>query len=173
MNSYSHIRSVIGTPVYVAALLAAPVCFGAAADRQQVQAQVLDHAEFLCANCLLGASDYYYCFAADNKILIGYQRTRVLNWQDETKNYLTGVHGGWAAWTAPGQTVPISYDDKHIWVSRAESKQVRRDLWAHVKAIGRWIIRADSKQVRLTQSPLRDIFLNNDRCRDADKAKAN
>ncbi len=151
----------------MAASLAAPVSFGAAADRQQAQAQLLDHAEFLCANCLFGASDYFYCFAADNKILIGYQRTRVLNWQDETKNYLTGVHGGWAAWTAPGQTVPISYDDKHIWVSRAEVKQVRRGLRANVKAMARWVIRADSKQVRLTRSPLRDIFANNDRCRDA------
>jgi hypothetical protein len=164
-------RSVIRTSVYVAALLAAPVSFGADVDRQQVQAQVLDHAEFLCANCLLGASDYYYCFAVDNKILIGYQRTRVLNWQDETKNYLTGVHGGWAAWTAPGQTVPISYDDKHIWVSR-EVKPARQGLWAHMKGFGSWVIRADSKQVRLTQSPLRDIFTNNDRCRNADTAKA-
>jgi hypothetical protein len=172
MNSHSYIRSVIRASVYVAASLAASLSFGAAADRQQVQAQLLDHAEFLCSNCLLGASDYYYCFAADNKILIGYQRTRVLNWQDETKNYLTGVHGGWAAWTAPGQTVPISYDDKHIWVSRAEPKQVRRGAWAQAKAVGRWVIRADSKQVRLTQSPLRDIFTNNDRCRNADKPKA-
>jgi hypothetical protein len=151
MNSYSCIRSVIRTSVCVAALLAALVSFGAVAGRQQVQAQVLDHAEFLCANCLFGASDYYYCFAADNnKLLIGYQRTRVLNWQDQSKNYLTIARPEWAVWTAPGQTVPISYDDKHIWVSRA-----------------------DGKQVRLTRSPLRDIFLNNDRCRDADKAKAN
>ena len=152
MSSYSYIRSVIRTSVCLAASLAAPVSFGAAPARQQAQAQLLDHAEFLCANCLLGASDYYYCFAADNKILIGYQRTRVLNWEDETKNYLTGVHGGWAAWTAPSQTVPISYDEKHIWVSRAPGKPASKGLWPQVKAAGRWVIRADSKQVRLTQS---------------------
>jgi hypothetical protein len=149
MNSHSYIRSVIWTSVCLAVSLAAPVSFGEAADRQQAQAQVLDHAEFLCANCLFGASDYYYCFAAENKVLIGYQRTRVLNWQDKSKNYLTSAIPGWAAWTAPGQTVPITYDDKHIWVSRA-----------------------DGKQVKLTQSSLRDIFTNNDRCRIADKAKA-
>lgn len=101
----------------MAALLAAPVSFGAQADRQQVQAQLLDHAELLCANCFFGASDYYYCFEADNKVLIGYQKTPVLNWRDESKNYLAGVHHGWAAWTEPGQSVRISYDDKHIWVS--------------------------------------------------------
>src|ERR1039458_7695059 len=139
MRSYSYVRSVIWTSVCLAASLAAPVSFGAAADRQQAQAQLLDHAEFLCANCFFGASDYYYCFAADNKVLIGYQKTPVLNWRDKSKNYLTPAHPSWAAWTAPGQTVPISYDDKHIWVSRADSKQARPDLWAHVKALAFWV----------------------------------
>jgi len=127
----------------MAVLLAAPVSLGVAADRQQAQAQLLDHAEFLCANCLFGASDYYFCFAVDNKILTGYQRTRVLNWEDKSKNYLTIVRPRWSAWTAPGQTVPISYDGKHIWVSRA-----------------------NGKQVKLTRNSTRDIFVNNDRCRD-------
>ena len=172
MRSYSYVRSVIWTSVCLAASLAAPVSFGAAADRQQAQAQLLDHAEFLCANCFFGASDYYYCFAADNKVLIGYQKTPVLNWQDKSKNYLTGVHPSWAAWTAPGQTVPISYDDKHIWVSRAEGKQARPDLWAHMKALAFWASRGNSKQVKLTRSSMRDIFTNNDRCRGADRTKA-
>jgi len=172
MNSSSYIRSVIRTSVCVAASLAAPVSFGAAAGRQQAQAQLLDHAEFLCANCFFGPSDYYYCFAADNKVLIGYQRTPVLNWQDQSKNYLTTVHAAWAAWTAPGQTVPISYDDKHIWVSRAEGQQVRRYLWAHMKAIAGWVSRSNGKQVKLTRSSLRDIFTNSDQCRGADGAKA-
>jgi hypothetical protein len=141
--SHSYIRSVIRTSVYIAVLLAGPVSLGVAADRQQAQAQVLDHAEFLCANCFYGASEYYFCFAVDNKILTGYQRTRVLNWEDKSKNYLTVVKPGWSAWTAPGQTVPISYDDKHIWVSRG-----------------------DGKQVKLTRNSIRDIFINNDRCRD-------
>jgi len=156
----------------VAASLAAPVSFGAAAGRQQVQAQLLDRAEILCANCFFGPSDYYYCFAADDKILIGYQKTPVLNWRDNSKNYLTTVHPAWAAWTAPGQTVPISYDDKHIWVMRANDKPVRRDFWAHVKALAFWASRGDSKQVKLTQSSVRDIFIGNDRCRAANPTKA-
>jgi len=132
----------------VAASLAAPAAFGAAADRQQVQAQLLDHAELLCANCFFGTSDYYYCFAADNKVLIGYQRTRVLNWRDQSKNYLTRVHRRWTVWAPPGQTVPISYDDKYIWVTGA-----------------------DGKPVKLTQSYSRDLFTDNDRCREAVRAK--
>jgi hypothetical protein len=165
MRSYSYIRSVIRTSVCVAASLAAPVSFGAAAGRQQVQAQLLDRAEILCANCFFGPSDYYYCFAVDNKILVGYQRVPVLNWQDKSKNYLTPVHPAWAAWAAPGQTVPIGYDDKHIWVSRANDKAVKRGFGAHLKALAFWVSRGDGKQVKLTQSSVRDIFTDNDRCR--------
>jgi hypothetical protein len=168
MNLHSYIRSVIRTPVWVAFLLATPILFAAPADRPQVQAQLLDHAEFLCANCFFGASDYYYCFAADNKILIGYQKTPVLNWEDKSKNYLTGVRPKWAAWSAPGETAPISYDDKHIWVSRPETKQVRQGFWANVKAMAVRVSRGDSKQVKLTRSSMRDIFTHNDRCRAAD-----
>jgi len=170
MSLYSYIRPVIRKSVCVAVSLAAPVSFGAPADRQQVQAQLLDHAEFLCANCFFGASDYYYCFEADNKILIGYQKTPVLNWRDESKNYLTSVHHAWTAWTSPGQTVPVSYDDKHIWVSRADDKQAKRDVRAHLRAIANWVSRGNGRQVRLTRSSMRDIFTNNDRCRDADRA---
>lgn len=171
MNSYSYIRSVIRTSVCVAASLAAPVSFGASAGRQQVEAQLLDHAEFLCDNCFFGPSDYYYCFAAGNQVLIGYQSTPVLNWRDTSKNYLTKFRHGWAAWSAPGQTVPISYDDKHIWVSRGD-KPVSGGLWAGMKSFARWVVRDDKKQVRLTRSSVRDIFTNNDRCRGADGAKA-
>jgi hypothetical protein len=151
--------------VCVAASLAAPIMFGATAGRQQVPAQLLDRAEFLCDNCFFGASDYYYCFAADDRILIGYQKAPVLNWRDKSKNYLTAAHPGWAEWGAPGQTVPISYDDKHIWVSRVDTEQGKRGFWAHLRAITLWAGRAHGKQVRLTQSSMRDIFANNDQCR--------
>jgi len=143
MKCYSYARSLILTSVCLAAATAA---FGAAPDRQQVQAQLLDHADLLCANCFFGTSDFYYCFAADNKVLIGYQRTWVLNWTDSSKNYLGKVHKGWMPWTVPGQAVPLSYDDKHIWVTRG-----------------------DGKQVRLTQKYSLDVFTNNNRCRDAVK----
>ena len=127
-------------------VLAAPALF-AAAERQQAQAQLLDHAEQLCDNCFFGPSYYYYCFAVDNKVLIGYQRTQVLNWEDKSKNYLTRVHPTWKVWDAPGETVPLSYDDKHIWVTRPDSK----------------------KQVKLQRTSSGDIFLNNNQCRDAAK----
>jgi hypothetical protein len=172
MTSYSFMRPIIWASVWAAASLAAPVSFGAAANPQQAQAQVLDRAEFLCANCFFGASDYYYCFAVDNQILIAYQRTRVLNYQDQSKNYLAPVRPRWAAWSAPGQTVPISYDDKNIWVSREEHKPEKQGFWAHVKGFGIWASRGDSKQVKLTRSSMGDIFTNDDRCRHADGAAA-
>jgi len=64
----------------------APAVFAASADRHTAQAQVLDHAEELCDNCFFGPSYYYYCFAVDKQVLIGYQRTQVLNWEDKSKN---------------------------------------------------------------------------------------
>jgi hypothetical protein len=144
---YSCIRYLIVMPVGLAALLGAQA--SVAADRPQVQAKLLDHAEVACANCFFGPSYYYYCFEADNKVLIGYQRTPVLNWQDQSKNYLTRVHRGWTAWTPPGQTLPISYDEKYIWVTRPEGKPVK-----------------------LTQTYSRDVFTANDRCQDAVRTRA-
>jgi hypothetical protein len=113
----------------ILAAVAVPVSFGAKADRQQVQAQVLDRNEYLCANCFFGSSDFYFCFAAGGKVLIGEQKIPTLNWVDDTKNYFTKVHKSWTPWTAPGQPVQLSYDDKHIWVARADGKdlKLRRD----------------------------------------------
>ncbi|MGD1091392.1 MAG: hypothetical protein ABSB35_05280 [Bryobacteraceae bacterium] len=150
---HSRIRPLIWMSVCLAAVLAVPSSFGKAADRQQAQAQVLDHAEYLCDNCFFGPSYYYFCFAADNKILIAYQRIPVINWQDKTKNYLTKVQHRWDVWSAPGQTVPISYDDKHLWVTRPDRK-------------------GKEKEVKMIQNYTTDIFTNNDRCRAAVKAKA-
>ncbi|HUJ72437.1 MAG TPA: hypothetical protein VLZ30_09340 [Verrucomicrobiae bacterium] len=127
-----------------AAALASPLAFGAQPDRQKADAQVLDHADERCANCFYGVSRYYYCFAADNKVLIAYQKTRVLNWRDDAKNYFTKVHKAWRVWTPEGQTFPLTYDDKHVWVSRP-----------------------DGKEVRLIQDYSRDIFTNSERCRAA------
>jgi hypothetical protein len=144
MAWYSSVRFLSRMSIWAVALLA----FGAAPDRHQVQAQLLDHAELPCANCFFGTSHHYFCFVAGGKVLIGHQKTRVLNWTDESKNYLTKVHRGWTAWTPPGQTVPLSYDDEHIWVTRP-----------------------DGKQVRLSQDYSLDIFTNDKRCRDAVRAK--
>jgi len=124
----------------------AEAAFGAkASDRVEAQAQVLDHAEFLCDNCFFGASDYYFCFAADNAILVAYQSIPVINWEDKSKNYLTKVRHAWTPWTPAGAAaVPISYDDKYIWVSRP-----------------------NGKKVKLHRSSLRDIFTNSPQCRQA------
>jgi len=148
MKSHSLVGQFVQMSVCWSALLAAPAVYGATAGRQQAQAQMLDHAELLCDNCFFGPSYYFYCFEADNKILIGYQRTPVLNWDDRSKNYLTKVHKAWMVWTPPGETVPVSYDDKHIWVTRP-----------------------NGKPVKLTQSYTRDIFTANDRCREAVRAQ--
>ncbi len=128
--------------------LAAQALLGAVAERQQAQARVLDHAEVLCNNCFFGPSYYYYCFAAENKVLIGYQRTQVLNWEDKSKNYLPRVHPAWKVWEAPGDTVPLSYDDKHIWVTRPDGK----------------------KQVKMHRIASSDLFLNNKQCQGVGKA---
>ena len=151
--------------------MAAPFCFGADAPRQQAQAQFLDHAEFLCADCFFGPSKYYYCFAAGNTVLVGYQRTPVMNYQDQSKNYLTKVRPRWEAWTAPGETVPISYDEKHIWVTRADGKDPSRSFGSKLKAAGMWMTRGDRKEVKLTRSSLGDIFTHDSRCREAGAAK--
>jgi hypothetical protein len=153
----------------VAAVLAAPVCFGADAVPIQAQAHLLDHAEFLCSNCFFGASKYYYCFSADDKILIAYQKTPVLNYEDQSRNYLTPAHPAWTSWSAPGEgaAVPISYDDKHIWITRADLKKASHGFWAEVKGAAIWASRGEGKKVKLTRSSMADIFLNDDRCRAA------
>ena len=170
MNFNSNLRAIIQASVCVVASLAASVSVASAAERQRAEAQLLDHAEFLCANCFFGASKYYYCFEADNQVLVGYQKTPVLNWMDKSKNDLAPVHPAWAAWNAPGPTVPISYDEKHIWLNR--EKEVRRGFWASLKGLAFWVSRGDDKRVKLTRSSMRDIFTNSDKCRNADRAKA-
>ena len=165
MNRHSYLRSLSRTSVWLAVLLAAPVWCGFADDQRQAQAQLLDHAEFLCANCFFGASKYYYCFEADNKVIVGYQKTPVLNWEDQSKNYLAPVHPAWAAWNAGGPGVPIRYDDKHIWISR--ERPARQGFWGHMKGLAFWASRGDDQRVKLTRSNMRDIFSHNDACRAA------
>jgi hypothetical protein len=149
MRSYPVVRGLVRITFCFAASLAITAPFatsaGNAADNKvQAQAQLLDHAEFLCDNCLFGASNYYYCLAAGDTILAGYQKTPVLNWQDPKKNYLTPAHPSWTSWNPPSQTVSIEYNGKNIWVTRG-----------------------NSKTVKLKRSPLRDIFANDARCRQA------
>jgi hypothetical protein len=127
----------------VLAAFTVPVSFGAAADRQQSQAQLLDQNQYLCDNCFFGPSNYYFCFAVGSKVLIGRERIPTLDWRNTSKNYLTKAHKNWIPWAAPGQSVDLSYDDKHIWVKRA-----------------------DGKEVKMTQDYTQDLF-DNAQCRSA------
>ncbi len=147
MRFNSSVNAILRISICLATLGLA-VLFGAAPDRQQAQAQLLDHAELLCDNCFFGTSDYYYCFAAEDKILIAYQRIPVLNWRDKSKNYLTRVHHAWTPWAAPGQTLAISYDAKHLWVTRP-----------------------DGKPVKLIQDYSEDVFTDSKRCQQAVREK--
>ena len=110
----------------------------------EVQARLLDENSYRCQNCFFGASSYYYCFEADNKVLIGYQKTPALVWKDHDTNLLTKVHKSWQEWPSvePGATLPIRYDEQYIWVTRP-----------------------DGKQVQLKQDYHTDIFISNSRCR--------
>ena len=135
----------------IAVLLALPGSFGMAANKEAdahaAQAQLLDHGEYPCENCFFGASDYYFCFRADNnKILIGHEKIPTMNWRDDSKNYLTKAHKGWQAWQSEGAGVSLKYDDKYIWLPRA-----------------------NGKDVRLTQDYTRDIFIDSRDCRAAVK----
>jgi hypothetical protein len=117
-------------------------------DKQEAQGQLLDQNQYLCSNCFFGASTYYYCFEAGNKILIGYRKIPTINWKDQASNDLTKAHKSWTPWTAEGQTVPLHYDDKYIWVTRP-----------------------NGKTVKLKQDYSTDIFVNNSQCRSAVKRK--
>jgi hypothetical protein len=167
MISYSDIRALMRTCVCAAAVIAAPLSFAKTPIPPPVQARILDSAELPCDNCFFGPDFHYLCFEADNKILVGYQRVPVLNWTDKSKNYLTKAHPDWTIWSAPGDEVPISYDSKHIWVTRPDPVPgATQGGPAHV------LFKAH-KQVRLIQNYSRDVFTNNDRCRAAVRGKGN
>lgn len=121
----------------------------AAPAGSEVHAKLLDSNQLLCTNCFFGASKYYYCFEADQKVLIGYQKVPVLNWQDPASNDLTKVHKSWKPLNAEGQSIPLRYDEKDIWVTRP-----------------------DGKTVKLKQDYSTDIFVNNPDCRKAVRNKS-
>lgn len=120
----------------------------AAPEKPAVQAQLLDSNQYLCSNCFFGASTYYYCFEAGNKVLIGYEKVPTLNWHDPASNDLVKVHKNFRPLSTQGQTVQLRYDNKHIWVERP-----------------------GAKAVRLKQDYNTDIFVNNAQCRAAVKKK--
>lgn len=124
------------------------LCFGKAPDKPEIQAQVLDQNQYACASCFFGQSTYYYCFEADNKVLIGYEKIPTMNWIDPSRNWLAKVHKSWRPWAEDGKTVPLRYDEKNIWLTGP-----------------------NGKQVKLKQDYGTDIFINDQRCRAAVKRK--
>ena len=84
-------------------------------DALQAQAVELDHAEYLCKNCFLGESDYYFCFDVNSKILIGHEKVRVQTRRQKPDNLLG----------ERGKTVPIRYDSQYIWITGPNGKEQR------------------------------------------------
>ena len=130
----------------MALALLAPGSFGKShkADRKSAEAKVLDRNSYLCSGCFFGTSDYYYCFDAGDKVLIGYHKVPQINWKEHETNLLTRVRKQDQPWVPAGDTVKLTYDDKDIWVAGA-----------------------NGKEVRLRQNYQTDIFLHDQRCRAA------
>jgi hypothetical protein len=84
-------------------------------ESKPAQAVLLDHAEYLCKNCFLGNSDYYFCFDVKSKIMIGHEKIRV-----QTRRVLPDNLLG-----ERGKTVPIRYDDQYIWITGPNGKDQR------------------------------------------------
>ena len=170
MHPFSSFRISCLASLCVGVWLACAPGFGAEPAPVQAQAQLIDQASFPCVNCFMGRSRYYYCFAVDKDILVGYQSIRVMNYNDNSKNFLTWVDPKWQVWKAPpGATVPIRFNNQHIWVPPVNSG-ARRTFWSHLKGAGIFG-RSPEKPVRLTRSPASDMFVHNDLCRGTDTPK--
>jgi hypothetical protein len=120
------------TPIRFLALLtligAIPLVLGAAEKREEAQAQILEQENIPCANCFFGPTKYYFCFAAGDKIFLAFDRVPTFNWTDSSKNYLGKVHNAWRPPTPSGQKLTIQYNDEHLWIPRADGKQIRMKL---------------------------------------------
>jgi hypothetical protein len=166
----NHVRSVFRAALCLAVALGAAPAFAAnKPEPTPAQAQLIDHAEYLCDNCFFGASTYFYCFAAGNNILIGYQKTPVFNYTDASKNYLSPAHPAWTSYAAPAGAIPLKYDDKHIYIDRP-SRISKTGFWSQVKGLAFWVTRANDKKVKLTRVEKGDMFTGDDRCRLAGSA---
>lgn len=105
------------TVLSILVVLAVPCSFGAKPDRSAgtaAQAVVLDANTFACDNCLFGMNDYYFCFEAGDKILVGHDKVRT-----QMK------HANPSGLIAVGSTVPIRYDDQFIYLTPAGSKELK------------------------------------------------
>ena len=106
-------------------LLAAPMLFSAPPERKQAQAQILEQARFPCPNCFFGNAYYFFCFQADNQILLAQDKVPTMNYSDSSKNFLGKVHKSWRSPISSSESLTISYDDQHVWIPRADGKLIR------------------------------------------------
>jgi hypothetical protein len=110
----SNLRRFLLPALFLGIAIAAPASFGAKDNTTDVQAVMLDHNEFPCQNCLFGVADYYFCFDASSKILIGYDKVRTQTRRKVPTDLMER-----------GKTVPLRFDDKYIWVKQANGKELR------------------------------------------------
>jgi len=116
------------TTAVLALAAALPMLFAAPPpDRKEAQARIVEQEKYACVNCFFGGADYFFCFEADSQILVAHDKVPTMNWTDGDKNYLGKVHKSWMIPTPAGDSVKIEYDDKHVWIPRADGKQIRMD----------------------------------------------
>ena len=109
--------------IVLMSVAAASAVFGATAERHRRKRSCLITPKRCAIIAFSGLATTIIVLRPTIQLLIGYQRTQVLNWEDKSKNYLTRVHRAWKVWDAPGEMVPLSYDNKHIWVTRPDGKK--------------------------------------------------
>jgi len=104
---------------------AVPALFAASAERKQAQAQILEQASSPCPNCFFGNTYYFFCFQADNQILLAQDKIPTMNYSDSGRNFLGKVHKSWRSPTPSAEPLAIQYDDQHLWMPRADGKLIR------------------------------------------------
>lgn len=113
---------LVAGAVFGPAVLAAPP-----ADHKEAQAKILEQEKYPCENCFFGGTDYFFCFEADNQVLVAHDKIPTMNWTDPNKNYFGKLHGSWKNPAPENESLKISYDDRHVWMARADGKQIRLD----------------------------------------------
>lgn len=109
-------------------LIAGSAVFAAPPERTQRQAQILQQASIPCPNCFFGNSYYFFCFAADNQILLAQDKIPTMNYSDSSKNFLGKIRKSWVRPALSGETTTIQYDNKHLWMPGENGRMVRLKL---------------------------------------------
>ena len=104
---------------------AAPALLAASAERKQAQARILEQASLPCPNCFFGNAYYFFCFQADNQILLAQDKIPTMNYSDSRRNFLGKVHKSWRSPTPSAEPLTIQYDNEHLWMPRADGKLIR------------------------------------------------